>query len=223
MKEVSQYYLGYNFLYMIGEVCMDFIKINLSKGSLCLLMFLGLILSPAFAFAGNSSRDEIKDEFKGCMKEARVARDKNMARECQQARKDATQELRQAKKSAKGDFRACMKEARAARDNQMVTECKRNRGGLNNADDGDDMRHEGRGNDRDDMGREDRGDDRDDMRQDDNDPSMMLEGGMMNGGHDPAMMGEGYVDPADLAAKGCPPTPACETYQYCLKGQCIDN
>jgi len=43
-------------------------------------MILGLILSPAYA--GNSARDEIK----GCMKEARAARDHQMVAECKRNR-----------------------------------------------------------------------------------------------------------------------------------------
>ena len=130
------------------EVGMLLIKNNLSKCSFCFFIFLGLILSPAFAYAGNSARDEIKNEFKECIKEAKEARDRDKAKECKQARKDAMQELRQAKKNAKRD---------EGRGDERDDRRDEGRG-----DERDDRRDEGRGDERDDRGDEGRRDDRDD-------------------------------------------------------------
>ena len=105
-------------------VGMLLIKNNLSRCFFCFFIFLGLIFSPVYAGFFANARDEIKNEFKECIKEAKAARDKNKAKECKQAKKDAMQELRQAKNNAKRD------EGRG--------------------DERDDRRDEGRGDERDD-------------------------------------------------------------------------
>ena len=133
------------------EVGMLLIKNNLSKCSFCFFIFLGLILSPAYAGDFASARDEIKNEFKECIKEAKAARDKNKAKGCKQARKDAMQELREAKNNAK-----------AERDASQRNEGQRDEG---RGDDRDDRRDEGRGDGRDDRRDEGRGDGRDDRRE----------------------------------------------------------
>ena len=120
------------------EVGMLLIKNNLSKCSFCFFIFLGLILSPAYAGDFASARDEIKNEFKACIKEAKAARDKNKAKGCKQARKDAMQELREAKNNAKAERDASQRDD-------------------GRGDDRDDRRDEGRGD-------EGRGDERDDRR-----------------------------------------------------------
>jgi len=129
------------------EVGMLLIKNNLSKCSFCFFIFLGLILSPAYAGDFASARDEIKNEFKACIKEAKAARDKNKAKGCKQARKDAMQELREAKNNAKAERDASQRDD-------------------GRGDDRDDRRDEGRGDGRDDRRDDGRGDGRDDRRDD---------------------------------------------------------
>ena len=113
------------------EVGMLLIKNNLSKCSFCFFIFLGLILSPAYAGDFASARDEIKNEFKECIKEAKAARDKNKAKGCKQARKDAMQELREAKNNAKAERDASQRDD-------------------GRGDERDDRRDDGRGDERDD-------------------------------------------------------------------------
>ena len=144
------------------EVGMLLIKNNLSKCSFCFFIFLGLILSPAFAYAGNSARDEIKNEFKECIKEAKEARDRDKAKECKQARKDAMQELRQAKKNAKRD--EGRGEERDDRRDEGRGDERDDRRDEGRGDDRDDRRDEGRGDERDERRDDGRGDDRDDRR-----------------------------------------------------------
>ena len=127
------------------EVGMLLIKNNLSKCSFCFFIFLGLILSPAYAGDFASARDEIKNEFKACIKEAKAARDKNKAKGCKQARKDAMQELREAKNNAKAERDASQRDD-------------------GRGDDRDDRRDDGRGDERDDRRDDGRGDERDDRR-----------------------------------------------------------
>ena len=127
------------------EVGMLLIKNNLSKCSFCFFIFLGLILSPAYAGDFASARDEIKNEFKACIKEAKAARDKNKAKGCKQARKDAMQELREAKNNAKAERDASQRDD-------------------GRGDERDDRRDDGRGDERDDRRDEGRGDERDDRR-----------------------------------------------------------
>jgi len=143
------------------------IKNNLSKCSFCFFIFLGLILSPAYAGDFASARDEIKNEFKACIKEAKAARDKNKAKECKQARKDAMQELREAKNNAKAERDASQRDEgrgdeRDDRRDEGRGDERDDRRDEGRGDERDDRRDEGRGDERDDRGDEGRRDDRDD-------------------------------------------------------------